>query len=227
MAYCRFRVRVNNERVRDLDPSRHLLLDPEWSSGADWRPAMFLNTWTGAAARRAVGNALSKGNKRKKGKKKQHIFNYIEEIWKWKLAISSLRAWRCPKWIHHCRTWSLTSCEAERWMAAVIAKASVMMKTADFSYTSSCWGFCRRNVYGSSGHKLENVKIKLSLRDFQLKVNIRSVTCIRIWVLVGPGQRASRRKSRKRQATCTNVRWVDADGFARHLAECWLWREST
>ena len=35
MAYCRFRVRVNNERVRDLDPSRHLLLDPEWPSGAD------------------------------------------------------------------------------------------------------------------------------------------------------------------------------------------------
>ncbi len=58
MAYSRFRVRVDDERVRDLDPPRHLLLNPEGPSGADGRPAMLLDTWTGAAARRAVGNAL-------------------------------------------------------------------------------------------------------------------------------------------------------------------------
>lgn len=48
------------------------------------------------------------------------------------------------------------------------------------------------------------------------------ITYIRISILGGQARKASRRRNRKRQATCTNGHSVDADGFARHLGECWL-----
>jgi len=58
MAHSRLRVRVDDKCVRDLNAARHFLLDPKRTAGADGRPAVFLNTRTGAAARRAVGYAL-------------------------------------------------------------------------------------------------------------------------------------------------------------------------
>lgn len=64
VAHGRLRVRVDDKCVRDLDAARHFLFDPKRTSGANGRPAVFLNTRTGAAARRAVGHALHKRKKK-------------------------------------------------------------------------------------------------------------------------------------------------------------------
>jgi hypothetical protein len=63
VAHGRLRVRVDDKCVRDLDAARHFFFDPKRTSGANGRPAVFLNTRTGAAARRAVGHALHKRKK--------------------------------------------------------------------------------------------------------------------------------------------------------------------
>ncbi len=60
VAHSRLRVWVDDKCVRDLNAARHFLLDPKRTAGANGRPAVFLNTRTGAAARRAVGHALHK-----------------------------------------------------------------------------------------------------------------------------------------------------------------------
>lgn len=114
-------------------------------------------------------------------------------------------------------------------VTASIATASTTMTTAGSECTNSCWGFCRRIFYGSSSRKLgkpiKRGEKSLKERTFLSATFYRSaqsVIYIRISILGGQGRRASRRKSRKRQATCTSARSVGADGFARHLGECWL-----
>ena len=58
VAHGGFRVRVHNERVRDLDAAGHFFLDPERPSGADRRAAVFLYVGTRTPTRRGVRNAL-------------------------------------------------------------------------------------------------------------------------------------------------------------------------
>lgn len=54
------RVRVDDKRVGDLDPARHLLFDPVGPAAADgWPPVLLMDARARAPAGRAVGNALS------------------------------------------------------------------------------------------------------------------------------------------------------------------------
>ena len=58
MAHSRLRVRVDDKRVRDLNSARHFLLNPKRTTSTYGRSSVFLNTRTGAAARRAIRYAL-------------------------------------------------------------------------------------------------------------------------------------------------------------------------
>ena len=62
MANGWLRVRMDDKRVRNLDPTRHLLFNPKRPSAADRRPSMLLmDARARAPARRAIGNTLSTG----------------------------------------------------------------------------------------------------------------------------------------------------------------------
>ena len=49
---------VDDKRVRDLNSARHFLLNPKRTTSTYGRSSVFLNTRTGAAARRAIRYAL-------------------------------------------------------------------------------------------------------------------------------------------------------------------------